>query len=132
MIFRVPTLSKKPQELTNQKSRVYLEFIFPNVWQNHIDDKLMIVAAFVPIDNENSLVYIRSYVKLTKIRLIDKLIATLSKPGDRIILHQDRRVAETQIPKKSELKTDENLIQGDLSIIEYRKRRQELIELNNN
>ncbi|MGB9695573.1 MAG: Rieske 2Fe-2S domain-containing protein [Caldisericaceae bacterium] len=124
------TPPKKPEDLKGQKSTVYLEFIFPNVWQNHIDDNFMIAAAFVPIDNENTLVYIRSYVKLTKFKPIDRLIAAVSKPGDKIILHQDRRVVETQLPKRSELKMNENLIQGDLPIIEYRKRRQELIDLN--
>jgi hypothetical protein len=39
------------------------------------------------------------------------------------ILHQDRRVVLTQLPIKSELQMGENLIQGDLPIIEYRKRR---------
>jgi hypothetical protein len=35
-------------------------------------------------------------------------------------------VVETQIPKRSELNMNENLIQGDLPIIEYRKKRAEL------
>jgi len=105
-----------------------LEFIFPNVWQNHISDNFFIVAAFVPVDEENSLVYVRSYVKVTKFKFINKLIAKLSIPFNRIVLHQDRRVVETQIPKKTMLKMDENLVQGDLPIIEYRKRREELLK----
>jgi hypothetical protein len=44
-------------------------------------------------------------------------------PFNRVILHQDRRVVETQIPKKTMLKMNENLVQGDLPIIQYRKRR---------
>lgn len=47
---------------------------------------------------------------------------------NRVILHQDRRVVLTQLPIKSELSMGENLIQGDLPIIEYRKRREFLKE----
>jgi phenylpropionate dioxygenase-like ring-hydroxylating dioxygenase large terminal subunit len=122
------TPPKKPEKLKGQKSKVYLEFIFPNLWQNHISDNFFIVAAFVPVDEENSLVYVRSYVKLTKVKFIDKLIAKFSAPFNRVILHQDRRVVETQIPKKTMLKMDENLVQGDLPIIQYRKRREELLQ----
>lgn len=122
------TPPKKPEKLKGQKSKVYLEFIFPNLWQNHISDNFFIVAAFVPVDEENSLVYVRSYLKLTKVKFIDKLIAKFSAPFNRVILHQDRRVVETQIPKKTMLKMDENLVQGDLPIIQYRKRREELLQ----
>lgn len=121
------TPPKKPEELKGEKSQVYLEFIFPNIWQNHISDDFFIVAAFVPIDEENSLVYVRSYVKLTKVKFIDKLIASLSLPFNRIVLHQDRRVVETQMPKKSMLHMNENLVQGDLPLIAYRRRREELL-----
>jgi hypothetical protein len=35
---------------------------------------------------------------------------------------------ETHVPPRSDLKIGEKLIQGDLPIIEYRRRRSELIE----
>jgi len=43
-------------------------------------------------------------------------------------LRQDKGVVITQLLKKSSTKMDERLIMGDKPIIEYRKRRQELIE----
>jgi hypothetical protein len=45
---------------------------------------------------------------------------------NKIILHQDRKVVLKQLPIKAELKMVENLIQGDLPIIEFRKRREYL------
>jgi len=45
------------------------------------------------------------------------------------VLHQDRRVVLTQVPKKTELAMGENLIPGDLPIIEFRKRRKTLKDL---
>jgi hypothetical protein len=47
---------------------------------------------------------------------------------NRVILHQDRRVVLTQLPKKSEFRMKENLVQGDLPILEFRKRRDLLKE----
>jgi phenylpropionate dioxygenase-like ring-hydroxylating dioxygenase large terminal subunit len=32
-----------------------LEFIFPNLWQNHISEDFRIVVAFVPVDEENTI-----------------------------------------------------------------------------
>lgn len=122
------TPPKSPEEMKGRKSKVYLEFIFPNIWQNHISDNFFIVAAFVPVDDENSLVYIRTYVRLTKIKFLDKFIAKIASPFNKIVLHQDRRVVETQEPKITSLRMGENLVQGDLPIIEYRKRRNQLKE----
>lgn len=43
--------------------------------------------------------------------------------GNRKILGQDKRVVITQHPKKTALRMEEKLIQGDRPIIEYRRRR---------
>ncbi|MGC8903373.1 MAG: Rieske 2Fe-2S domain-containing protein [Fervidobacterium sp.] len=121
------TRAKTPEEIDeNQKSQVYLEFKFPNMWQNHIDDKLRVTAAFVPIDEEHTMLYLRFYVGFTKIKILDKLISIMGMPFNRKVLHQDKRVVETQIPKKSELNIGENLIRGDAPILEYRKKREAL------
>lgn len=107
----------------NAKAQVYLEFKFPNIWQNHITDDMRVTAAFAPVDEENTVLYIRYYVRLTKIKLLDKLIAMAGIPFNKVVLHQDRAVVLTQVPKKSELKMSENLIPGDSPILEYRKKR---------
>jgi len=46
------------------------------------------------------------------------------------ILRQDKRVVITQQPKKTSYKMGENLIQGDIPILIYRRHRQELIDAN--
>jgi len=53
------------------------------------------------------------------------------KRGNLAIAHQDRRVVITQEPKKSSLKSEEQLIKGDLPIVYYRRHRQELMNENN-
>jgi len=57
-----------------------------------------------------------------------KLITRLSTPFNLIITHQDRRVVVTQQPKASALQIGEQLFQADWPIIEYRRRRHELME----
>ncbi|MFZ2097660.1 MAG: hypothetical protein WAV05_13590 [Anaerolineales bacterium] len=44
------------------------------------------------------------------------------------IERQDRRVVVTQRPYRSELRMGEKLIPGDAPVIEYRRRRQMMIE----
>lgn len=101
----------------------HLEFIFPNLWQNYISDKVSVLAAFVPVDEEHMLLYLRFYQKFMRLPLLGKLIAKLAMPSNVYIAHEDRRVVITQQPKASGLKIGEILIQGDLPIIEYRRKR---------
>lgn len=115
---------RKPSELAPKKEGgVRLEFIFPNLWQNHISEKVRVVAAFVPVDEVHTLLYLRFYQNFMRAPLLGKLVARLAMPSNLYIAHEDRRVVITQQPKASGLKTGEILIQGDLPIIEYRRKR---------
>lgn len=121
------TPPRKPSELSaKQASSVHLEFIMPNLWQNFISEQVRIVAAFVPVDSEHTLLYLRFYQKFLPLPILGKLIAKLAMPTNVKIAHEDRRVVITQQPKASGLKIGEVLIQGDLPIIEYRRKRAEL------
>ena len=101
----------------------HLEFLFPNLWQNYISEQISILAAFVPVDAENTILYLRFYQRFMQVPLLGKLIAILAMPMNIKIAHEDRRVVVTQQPKASGLKIGEILIQGDLPIIEYRRKR---------
>lgn len=50
----------------------YLSFKYPNVWMNHISEKIKVMIYFAPVDEENTILYIRFYNKLTNI----------AKPGE--------------------------------------------------
>jgi len=125
-------LPRKPDEvpIPDPDKEFKLEFIFPNLWQNHISENVRIVLAFVPIDDENTLLYLRFYQKFMRLPLLRQLINRLAMPFNLLITHQDQRIVVTHQPKMSALRTDEQLIQADLPIIEYRRRRQELKEKN--
>ena len=122
------TTPLKPDEIEDYKNLFHLQFHYPNIWQNFISDKIRAFAAFVPVDEENTIIYIRYYQKLINIPLLKQLFNYLGKGSSIIILRQDKRVVNTQLPKKSDARMDERLIMGDKPIIEYRKHRQELME----
>lgn len=115
----------KPGSLQSQ----HLHFIFPNIWQNYITPRLRVMAAFVPVDSENMLFYIRFYQNFLKLPGLSHLVNYLGSLMNKVIERQDRRVVITQQPKRSRLKMEEKLVQGDLPVIVYRKLREELIKI---
>ncbi len=124
------TTPKKASELPEPTRPSLLHFRFGNIWQNRLADKFRIFAAFVPVDEENTLIYLRMYQKIWRLPVSGWLLTRLgNRIGNKKILRQDKRVVITQLPKKSQYKMDENLVQGDLPIIEYRKKRAELLKL---
>jgi phenylpropionate dioxygenase-like ring-hydroxylating dioxygenase large terminal subunit len=126
------TIPLKPDEIPDYEKLFHLQFHFPNIWQNFISEKIRAFAAFVPVDEENTIIYVRYYQRIVKIPLLKDLFNFMGKLANIIILRQDKRVVVTHLPKKSEVKMDERLIMGDKPIIEYRKHRQELIEASKN
>lgn len=107
----------------------YLKFLFPNVWMNHISDKIRVVIYFAPVDDENTILYIRFYSRISKIRAVNQMIAFFGKPTNKKIERQDKRVVIDQKPKASAYRSKEKLVPGDGPIIAYRRIRQELIDL---
>ncbi len=122
----------KTNEIKDYEHLFSLQYQVPNLWQNLIGEDVRIFAAFAPIDDSHTRIYLRFYQKFLPVPLVGTLVAKFSNIFNRVILHQDRRVVLTQKPNKSELKMDEMLIPGDLPIIEFRKKREELKALNKN
>ena len=103
-----------------------LTFKFPNMWLNHVTDKILILAFFVPVDEEHAIIALRFYNRITGLRPVDKAIAFLGSRANKIVERQDKRIVETQLPKKSDVPMKEMLVAADLPIIEYRNKRKEL------
>lgn len=118
---------RKAEEITVAEDRFHLEFIFPNLWQNHLSDSARIVVAFVPVDQEHTILYLRFYQNSVRIPVLRDVFNVMAMPFNVLIAHQDRRVVQTQVPKTSGLNIGEKLLQGDRPIVEYRRRRQELM-----
>jgi len=117
----------KPSEMPEPDRRPFLQFRFGNLWQNWIADNIRIVIAFAPVDNENTLMYIRYYHNV-RVPLIRQLYGWIGSLANLVIERQDRRVVITQRPNRPDLGIGEILVQGDSPIVLYRKIRRALIE----
>ncbi len=114
-------------ELPEPQRRPFLQFRFPNIWHNWISDDMRIMAAFVPVDDENTLMYIRYYQRVVKLPILRELFNWVGAQANWIVERQDRRVVITQQPKRTGLRMGEKMIPGDGPIVDYRRRREELI-----
>lgn len=119
---------RSPKEIPQPSRSPFLQFVFPNIWQNWIAENMRIVLAFAPIDDGHTLMYIRNYQRIMKIPVLLQIFNQLNAWASFIIERQDKGIVETQLPKRSDLKIGEKLIQGDGPIIEYRRLRRKLIE----
>lgn len=117
----------KTSDMPEPTRRPLIQFYFPNLWQNWLSDDFLVFLAFVPIDNENTLMYLRQYHKV-RFPIARQLTNWLGIIGNLFILRQDKRVVITQRPSRPDLDIGEILIPGDYPIVLYRKRRRTLIE----
>ena len=68
-----------------------------------------------------------TYQGFVRIPILKDILHFFMRRLNRKIAFQDRRIVQTQVPKPSALHGGENLLQGDLPIVEYRRRRQEMM-----
>jgi phenylpropionate dioxygenase-like ring-hydroxylating dioxygenase large terminal subunit len=119
----------RPSQLPHPARHPSLQFCFPNLWQNWISDNLRVVIAFVPIDDENTMMYIRWYQRFLRTPGLRHVVNWLGALSNLLIERQDKWVVETHSPKRSGLHIGEKLVQGDGPIIQYRRKREELQKL---
>jgi phenylpropionate dioxygenase-like ring-hydroxylating dioxygenase large terminal subunit len=120
------TPARRSEDLPEPTGKPSLRFIFPNNWMNNISPEFLITISFVPVDDANTLFYLRNWVPRGVFPPAAWLTAWLGILGDIVILNQDKRVVVQQRPIRGELKQGEILIAGDGPIIAYRKHREEL------
>jgi phenylpropionate dioxygenase-like ring-hydroxylating dioxygenase large terminal subunit len=118
----------RPEELPEPEGPFWLAFQLPNLWQNHISEQVRIVVAFVPVDDDHIILYLRFYQKLMRWPVLRDVVSRLAMPLNVYIAHQDRRVVVTERPKRTAVRLGENLVQGDRPIVAYRTRREKLLE----
>jgi len=120
---------QKPSQMSQPDRHPSLQFRLPNVWHNWISDDMRITIAFVPVDEDNTRLYIRTYQKTVKIPVLRELFFLASRAGSYIIERQDRRVVITQSPSRPYHRMGETLLSGDGPVIEYRRKRDVLIKI---
>jgi len=126
-VYNEKDLGQKPKNEKDlqgvEEEKQHIHFIFPNMWQNWIVKKMRILVGFVPIDSENTLIYLRTAQKFVKFPLLKELTDAVMMYFSIIVLNQDKRVVLTQIPPYTEYKMGENLVAGDRPIATYRRMR---------
>jgi len=100
----------------------FFEFKFGNIWQLGISSKFKQFLAFVPVDDNETAIYMRSYHRFTQIPGLKNLIAWLSNNvGNPYIINQDHRVVMTQEPGDVRFAKHERLFASDQAIHAFRK-----------
>ncbi len=118
--------SVKAEDLPEPTRHAYLQFRFPNIWQNWISDDVRIMVAFVPVDDENTIMYGRFYQRYMKVPGLREMVNQFGVLSSKMIANQDRRIVSNQYPKRTDLKMGEKIMQSDRAILTYRRRRYEL------
>ncbi|HEY9075182.1 MAG TPA: aromatic ring-hydroxylating dioxygenase subunit alpha [Anaerolineaceae bacterium] len=119
---------RKAEELPPPTRPPFLIFKFPNFWQNRISEDYRLTVAFVPVDQENSILYGRVYQRMVKVPLLRELVNWISVLSSKYIANQDRVIVTRQRPKVTHLKMGEKIMPGDRAILTYRRRRYELMK----
>lgn len=118
----------KPTKMPEPKRPALLTFKFPNLWQNRLAEKFRVVAAFAPIDDDSTMVYVRTYQWVKQPNAVNKNLAQITAQFNRVVLREDQRVVQTQRPKIAGLEIGERFIPGDRPIALFLIHRRDLIQ----
>ncbi|MEI6043497.1 MAG: aromatic ring-hydroxylating dioxygenase subunit alpha [Chloroflexota bacterium] len=120
-------VAHRPAELDKPDKSWQLSFKFPNIWMLRPSSRIQLFAAFAPIDDEKTMIYIRSYYKATKYQLVNVIISKITALFSRKILSQDEEIVVTQTLKQGGLDCGDKYIPADRPILLYHTHRDELI-----
>jgi phenylpropionate dioxygenase-like ring-hydroxylating dioxygenase large terminal subunit len=123
--------ARKANEMPPPERRPFLQFRFPNIWHNWISDDVRVFVAFVPVDEENGLLYGRFYQRFMRVPILRELVNFSGKLGSIKIAAQDQRIVTRQLPKRTSLRMGEKILQSDGAILAYRRQREKLLQENN-
>ncbi len=79
------------------------------------------MAAFIPSNDDTTILYIRVYQKFLKIPLLKSLVNLLLMKFNKIVLNQDENIVTSQIPKISDVRNKDLLVQADIPVAMFRK-----------
>lgn len=97
-----------------------LELKFPGVWRLKITPDFYQFIAFVPVNAETTLYYLRHY-RRWRVPLLNGLISRAMSFSNQIILNQDKRVVCEQRPINTAEADHEHLIGADRAVAQFRR-----------
>jgi hypothetical protein len=107
--------------LTRPPSSTGFQFLFPNIWQLRIAEKLKLVIIFVPVSENKTRFYLRTYQKIVTLPVLRNLFGVIMNYSNKVILNQDKRVVYSQEPSFSITAEDEQLMYSDKAIRHFRE-----------
>ena len=105
-----------------------ITFKFPNTWQLYLMPKLRNVIVMAPVDEENTVLYVRTYQSFTSLPFIGTALAWLFNRFNLMVAAEDYRVLRTVKPLMAEVGPSDHLIPADRPIALYLQHRRALIE----
>lgn len=94
-------------------------YVYPNSWILNISDKMKIIAYFVPVSQNQSIIYIFTFRDFLTAKPIKPIIDFVMNISNKIILKQDQKVVESQASWNNKLE-DEVLMKHDKAIKLFR------------
>ncbi len=116
----------KPSEVPPQNRAPDLLFNYPNIWQLRLGEGIRNLIISAPIDDDNTMLYVRTYQNSVGIPFVGRLIAVMSNQFNKLVLSEDYAITVTQTPKKGGLDAG-NFIPGDRPIALYLQHRNHLM-----
>ena len=65
---------QKAAEIQDYEKLYSLQMQMPNIWQNRVSAKLRIMAAFAPVDEENTMIYLRFCQKIVTVPVLKQIM----------------------------------------------------------
>lgn len=115
-----PLRSQTQLAEASKGSEAGLDLRFPNCWLLNISPSFKNFLAFVPVNDQCTRYYLRSYFRFGP-RWLARPLGWLISLSNRYILGQDRRVVITQTPRDSGEARNDQLIGADRAIAQFRR-----------
>ena len=104
----------------DQTTAAGIEFVYPNIWLNLISKKYFLTLAFVPVEEGQTKLYLRSHRASLTLPPFSWIMDAFDRFLNRWILGQDRRVVLSQEPFDSREAKDQ-LVGSDRFIRAFRE-----------
>ena len=99
----------------------FVELIAPNLWRNRLAPGIWAVAAFVPVEGNQTRLYLRFYQNHLRLPLLGWLMCYVANVVNRRILRQDKDVVLAQLPREVDHDIREVLVASDAPIAIWRR-----------
>jgi len=108
-------------EEDTSKPHALIAFRMPNVWINKIAPSYVLMLAFVPIDENYTKFYVRTYQNFLKIPLLSGLVTGVMNQINRFVLREDQNAVESHPAGLSSTQAPfERLFPSDRAIRHFR------------